>query len=173
MVCTSAVPGKGGVRTSRAYRLGFNVFKIAKTALASPFVPGSVSFDASDNELLTQYCITELWTGDLSNGLFRLGEKAARMHGLEQRDCGLLNLIRRYDPLDRAHVLELFEQAATTSSSFCFSTTIESDGALRQPLFCVGESTGLEQRYAGAIIGLFIFPRFRTDHAAAPAPMAQ
>nr|WP_210333498.1 hypothetical protein [Rhizobium sp. ARZ01] len=143
--------------------MGLDVFKIAKTAFASPFVPGSISFDSSDNELLTQYCVTERWTGDLSNGLFRLGEKAARMHGLDQRNCGLLNLVRCYEPLDRGRVLELFEQAATASSSFCFSTTINATGAPRQPVFCVGESTGLEQRYAGTIIGLFLFPRFQLD----------
>lgn len=139
------------------------MFKIAKTALASPLVPGSMSFDPSDNELLAQYCITERWSGDLSNGLFQLGEKAARMHGLEQRNCGLLNLVRCYDALDRGRVLELFEQAATVSSTFCFSTTIEINSTVRQPVFCVGESTGLEQRYAGSIIGLFIFPRFPLD----------
>ncbi|HVK90994.1 MAG TPA: hypothetical protein VM468_06240 [Mycoplana sp.] len=148
------------------------MFKIAKTAFASPLVPGSVSFDPTDNELLAQYCITERWTGDLSNGLFQLGDKAARMHGLEQRNCGLLNLVRRYDPLDRAHVLELFEQAATASSTFCFSTAIEINSTLRQPVFCVGESTGLEQRYAGSIVGLFIFPRFPFDQAGL-APTAQ
>lgn len=139
------------------------VFKIAKTAFASPFVPGSVSFDPSDNELLTQYCVTERWTGDLSNGLLRLGEKATRMHRLDERNCGLLNLVRCYDPLDRNRVLELFEQAATASSSFCFSTTIEIEGASRQPVFCVGESTGLEQRYAGTILGVFVFPRFQIE----------
>ena len=62
-------------------------------------------------------------------------------------------------------VLELFEQAAASSSSFCFSTTIHLDGAPRQPVFCVGESTGLEEKYAGTIIGVFIFPRFQIDLA--------
>ncbi len=143
--------------------MGLDVFKIAKTAFASPFVPNSVSFDSSDNELLTQYCITERWTGDLSNGLFHLGDKAARLHGLDQRNCGLLNLVRCYEPQDRGRVLELFEQAATASSNFCFSTIINVTGAPRQPVFCIGESTGLEQRYAGTIIGVFFFPRFQLD----------
>ncbi|MDX3925660.1 MAG: hypothetical protein QHC90_07600 [Shinella sp.] len=142
------------------------MFKIAKTNLSSPFVPGSLGFDESDNELLTQYCVTERWTGDLSNGLFQLGERAMKAHALGQRECGLLNLIRCYEPLDRSRVLELFEQAATSSSSFCFSTTIHVDGTPRQPVFCVGESTGLEQKYAGTIIGVFIFPRFQVDLSA-------
>ncbi len=144
-------------------RLGFSLFKIAKSTYTMPFLPGSVAFDHSDNECLSQYCVTERWAGDLSNGLFQLGERAARLHGLEQRSCGLLNLVRCYTPQDRAHVLELFEQAATVSSSFCFSTTVEVAGAPRQPVMCVGESMGLEQRYAGAIVGVFIFPRFQLD----------
>ena len=53
------------------------MFKIIKTDLSSPFLPGSMEFDETDNELLTQYCVTERWTGDLTNGLFTLGEKAA------------------------------------------------------------------------------------------------
>ncbi|WP_210270782.1 hypothetical protein [Mycoplana rhizolycopersici] len=152
-------------------QLGFNVFKIAKTAFVTPLVTGTVAFDSPDNDLLTQYCAIERWTGDLSNGLFQLGERAARMHRLEQRSCGLLNLVRCYTPQDRNHVLELFEQAATVSSSFCFSTTIEIDGIRRQPVLCVGESTGLEHRYAGAIIGVFIFPRFQVEngHGISPA----
>ncbi|QRM54462.1 hypothetical protein [Sinorhizobium sp. BG8] len=139
------------------------MFKIAKTNLSAPFVPGSLELDDADNELLTQYCVTERWTGDLSNGLFRLGDKAAKTHGLHERDCGLLNLIRCYEPLDRTRVLELFEQASTTCSSFCFSTTINVAGVPRQPVFCVGESTGIEQKYAGLIIGVFIFPRFQVE----------
>ena len=83
------------------------MFKIIKTDLSSPFLPGSMEFDETDNELLTQYCVTERWTGTLSNGLFTLGEKAAQAHGLPQRNCGLLNLIRCYEPLDRTRrVLE-------------------------------------------------------------------
>lgn len=143
--------------------LGTQVFKITKTDLSSPFVPGSMGFDASDNEMLRQYCVTERWSGDLSNGLFVLGEKAAATHGLQQRTCGLLSLIRCYEPQDRPFLLELFEQAAASSSSFCFSTTIRLDGAPGQPVFCIGESTGIEDRYAGSIIGVFMMPRFQID----------
>ena len=143
--------------------LGSQVFKIIKTDLSSPFLPGSMDVDESDNELLTQYCVTERWTGDLSNGLFTLGERAMLAHGLAQRTCGLLNLIRCYEPNDRNRLLELFEQAAAFSSSFCFSTTIHLDGAARQPVFCIGESTGLEDKYAGSIIGVFLLPRFQPD----------
>lgn len=85
------------------------------------------------------------------------------MHGLHQAECGLLNLVRCYDSADRNHVLALFEQAATTSSSFCFSTTIILASGQKQPVFCIGQSTGLEQRYSGALLGIFFFPRFQLE----------
>lgn len=142
---------------------GLAVFKIARTGLSQP--PGAVSFalGESGQEMLSQFCFSEGWSGDLSNGLFRLGESAAAMHGLQQAECGLLNLVRCYDSTDRNHVLALFEQAATTSSSFCFSTTIILASGQKQPVFCIGESTGLEQRYSGALLGIFFFPRFQLE----------
>ena len=153
----------GDVTETIKHLPGLRVFKIIKTDLSSPFLPGSMDFDASDNETLTQYCVTERWTGDLSSGLFMLGDKAMLAHGLTQRTCGLLNLLHCYAPHDRERLLELFEQAASSASSFCFSTTIHLDGTPGQPVFCIGESTGLEDRYAGSIIGVFILPRFQAD----------
>lgn len=139
------------------------LFKIARTGLSQP--PGTDSFAHGESGLdaLGQFCFSEGWSGDLSNGLFHLGERAAAMHGLNQAECGLLNLVRCYDSADRNHVLALFEQAATTSSSFCFSTTIILPSGQKQPVFCIGESTGLEQRYSGAITGVFFFPRFQLE----------
>ena len=142
---------------------GSALFKIARTGLSQP--PGADSFARGESglETLGQFCSSEGWSGDLSNGLFRLGESAAAMHGLNQAECGLLNLVRCYDSADRNHVLALFEQAATTSSSFCFSTTIILSSGQKQPVFCIGESTGLEQRYSGSILGVFFFPRFQLE----------
>lgn len=142
---------------------GSALFKIARTGLSQP--PGADSFARGESglEMLGQFCSSEGWSGDLSNGLFRLGESAAAMHGLNQAECGLLNLVRCYDSADRNHVLALFEQAATTSSSFCFSTTIVLSSGQKQPVFCIGESTGLEQRYSGSILGVFFFPRFQLE----------
>lgn len=142
---------------------GSALFKIARTSLSQP--PGADSFAHGESglETLGQFCSSEGWSGDLSNGLFRLGDSAAAMHGLSQPECGLLNLVRCYDSADRNHVLALFEQAATTSSSFCFSTTIILPSGQKQPVFCIGESTGLEQRYSGSILGVFFFPRFQLE----------
>jgi hypothetical protein len=83
------------------------------------------------------------------------------LHGLKTPECGLLNLMRCYDKQDHARILELFEQAATTSSSFCFSTTVLVAGGQRQPIFCIGESIGTEERYSGSMVGVFLFPRFK------------
>lgn len=117
---------------------------------------------------VSHFTVSEAWTGDLANGIIRLGECATALHGLDGRECGLLNMTRCYDPHDRAHVLDLFEQAATASSTFCYSTTIVSDGEYRQPIFCVAETRGLDGGAAGSISGIFMFPRFRL----APAPEA-
>jgi hypothetical protein len=71
--------------------------------------------------------------------------------------------MRCYTPKDRDHILELFEQAATLSSSFCFSTTIIMPNGYRQPVFCMGESNGLEEKYRGSMVGVFVFPRFKLE----------
>jgi len=142
------------------------VFKITRANSVPLGSPGQPHLDLPHHEFLQQFCASEGWSGDLSTGLFRLGEKAAAIHGLRDGECGLLNFVRCYDPADRNHVLELFEQAATSCSSFCFSTTIAlEEHGQKQPLFCIGESSGLEQRYSGTITGVFFFPRFLVEGA--------
>jgi hypothetical protein len=134
----------------------FPVFKIARSTS-----PRSQAVGKDDLPMLSQFCFTEAWSGDLASGLLKLGERAVSMHGLDSGECGLLNLVRRYDANDRAKLLELFEQATTHSSSFCFSTIIHNPlNGRRQPVFCIGESTGLERKYSGTIYGVFLFPHF-------------
>jgi hypothetical protein len=140
---------------------GTFLFKIAKANLATPFMSGSLDVESSDRELLAQFCVSEGWIGDLSNGMIKLGHWSTVLHGLSSPECGLLNLMRCYDAHDHARILELFEQAATASSSFCFSTTVLAEGGQRQPIFCIGESIGTEERYAGSMVGVFLFPRFK------------
>lgn len=137
------------------------MFKIAKANLAAPFISGSLDIESADQELLAQFCVSEGWIGDLANGVIRLGHWSSVLHGLSSTECGLLNLMRCYDSHDHARILELFEQAATASSSFCFSTTVLARGGQRQPIFCIGESIGTEERYSGSMVGVFLFPRFK------------
>ena len=123
-------------------------------------------FRANDNSQasgLSQFCVSENWTGDMSTGLLKLGGRTVQIHGLKSGECGLLNLVRCYDTIDRNKILELFEQATTHASSFCFSTTICNARGNRQPVFCIGESSGLEKKFSGSIFGVFMFPRFAMD----------
>lgn len=140
--------------------VGNVLFKIAKASLATPFASGSLGAESHDHARLAQFCVSEGWIGDLSNGVIKLGPSSTALHGLSTSECGLLNLLRCYEAHDHARILELFEQAATASSSFCFSTTVLGRGGQRQPMFCIGESIGTEKRYAGSMVGVFLFPRF-------------
>ncbi|RUM26070.1 hypothetical protein EFQ99_07225 [Rhizobium vallis] len=141
------------------------MFKIAKTNAAAPSISGSLNDNNRNHEMLAQFSFSEAWSGDFSSGMIHLGEWSSMIHGLSAAECGLLSLIRCYDAKDRSHVLGLFEQAATHCSSFCFSTTIITPNGFRQPLFCMGESTGLEEKYSGSMAGVFIFPRFKLQDA--------
>ncbi|MBX4970933.1 hypothetical protein [Rhizobium binae] len=141
------------------------MFKIAKANAAVPLMTGSLNDNHQNHQMLAQLSVSESWTADFSTGLICLSKWSAMLHGISADECGLLNLIRCYDTKDRSHVLELFEKAATHSSSFCFSTTIITRNGFRQPLFCMGESSGLEEKYSGRMAGVFIFPRFKLQDA--------
>lgn len=140
---------------------GILLFKIARTNIAAPFTQDSP--EEANHELLRQLCISEDWTADLESGIVSLGPHSMAMHGVSQSECGLLNLLRCYEAHDQLRILELFEQAATNSSSFCYSSTIQPKSALRQPVFCIGESAGLDGRQSGRFIGVFLYPRFKLD----------
>jgi hypothetical protein len=142
--------------------MGYILFKIAKGHVAIPFALGAPPV-SSDEDAASRFCVSEGWVGDLSNGVIKLGHLSTMLHGLPSPECGLLNLLRCYDTYDRARILELFEQAATTSSSFCFSTTVVRPNGQRQPLFCIGESMGTEAKHSGSMTGVFLFPRFTLD----------
>jgi hypothetical protein len=144
---------------------GNPLFKIAKATVAASSMPGSLDMAHHNQEMLAQFSVCEAWTGEFSSGIIRLGGWGSMLHGLSMQECGLLSLLRCYDPKDRAHILALFEQAATLSSSFCFSSTIMAPNGLRQPVFCMGESSGVEEKFSGSMAGVFLFPRFKLDGA--------
>jgi hypothetical protein len=139
------------------------LFKIAKSDAASPFVFGSLESDGYDRDIMAQFCVSEGWIGDLANGVIKLGQLSTMLYGLPSAECGLLSLMRCYEAHDRARILELFEQASTSSSSFCFSTTVVAAGGRGQPVFCIGESIGAEERHTGSMVGVFMFPRFKLE----------
>lgn len=143
--------------------VGISLFKIAKANFTAPFAPGSLAFDSQDPNLLAQFCVSEGWTGDLSSGLIKLGQWSTMLHGLSSSECGLLSLMHCYDQQDRVRILDLFEQAATATSSFCYSTTTRGANGHRQPIFCVGESIAADEHHAGSMVGIFLFPRFKLE----------
>ncbi|PWW01594.1 hypothetical protein DFR52_102257 [Hoeflea marina] len=119
-----------------------------------------------DQEMLAHYCEFNSWTADLRTGIFNISDEARSHHGLSSDDnCGLLNLIRCYNPNDRHHILELFETASTSGSAFCFSTTVTRADGSQQPMMCVGESSNFADDGGGSMAGVFVFPRFRIPFA--------
>jgi len=120
--------------------------------------------DASHAATLSQFTVSEGWAGDLSNGVIKLGDRATVLHGLDGPECGLLSMMRCYEPHDRGHILELFEQAATSSSVFCYSTTYcdERQSSTAGLLQSDESRTGWEGRpRPAAVAGVFVFPRFQ------------
>ncbi|TXH81543.1 MAG: hypothetical protein E6Q77_07955 [Rhizobium sp.] len=144
-------------------QVGISLFKIAKANFAAPFAPGSLEFDGHNPDLLAQFCVSEGWTGDLSSGIIKLGQWSTMLHGLSSSECGLLSLMHSYDVQDRVRILDLFEQAATANSCFCYSTTIPGTHDQRQPIVCVGESVAADRQHTGSMVGVFLFPRFKLE----------
>lgn len=135
------------------------VFRISKTRHPAANL-SQIGFDAAfDSAVLVKYCATDEWSGDLSNGLFRLGKLSEQLHGLQAPECGLLTLLRCYDDGDRIRILELLESASSSASSFCFSTHIITGPSEGQPMLCIGHSTGFGEGNDGRMHGVFIFPR--------------
>lgn len=142
---------------------GRDLFEISRRNDALPMAAATMP----DPRTLSHFFISEEWNSDLSSGVIRLGEHASFMHGLPPGECGLLSLIRCYDRGDHARVLELFEQASTAASRFCFSTGVSILPTMRQPVICMGESSGFDDGQQGRISGLFLFPRFEDIRFAA------
>ncbi len=151
------------------------MFKIAETSERPLFRPVIVP-EGGAYSALSQYCISEEWSANLTDGTIRLGHWSAALHGLDERECGLMSLTRAYDRADRLHIVGLFEQASAAASSFCFSSTISLGEGHRQPVFCMAESLRNGMNGELVLAGMFLFPRFKLDMASEPGytgPMAR
>jgi hypothetical protein len=127
-------------------------------------MPGYAANQAEDtraHEYWTQALVQgrhlmESWTCDLSTGLFSIGDKALARHGLQQACNGLLDLVRSYAREDRQTILNVLEEATSTSSSFCYCTTIRLGDGPASRVFCVGSSDVTAGK--GRLQGVFAFP---------------
>lgn len=109
--------------------------------------------------LMRQDYLIETWHCDLSTGLFSVGETAKTRHGLDDRFCGLLDIIRGYHRDHHQTVLNILEEATAAASSFCFCASLEGGDGDALPAFCVGTSR-LDTAAAGQMQGVFAFVRF-------------
>ncbi|MEP3436018.1 MAG: hypothetical protein ABJN75_04450 [Hoeflea sp.] len=140
------------------------MFKITKANDLEGFGAPPKGFVTPDPELVSHYCRIESWTANLATGVFFIGPAARHHHGLpDEGDFGLLNLVQCYDAPCRHQVLELYEVAATSPSSFCFSTTIIHEDGSHSPVLCTGQSSNFSDDGDGSINGIFIFPKFKLD----------
>jgi hypothetical protein len=106
--------------------------------------------------------VCEEWSAELSTGLVRLGAQTAVLHGTGGIPCGIMDLIRLYDPADWGKVLQALEEAATFSTAFSFATAIRPGPGLYRPVFCFGQSE-TDDGTGGAIHGTFAVARLCVD----------
>ena len=139
------------------------MFRISKARHPSANISLALYEGSLDGSVVGKYCAADEWSGDLSNGLFRLGSLGEQLHGLPSSECGLLTLLRCYDEQDRIRILELLEGASSSASSFCFSTHIVAGPAQGQPILCIGHSSGFGEEHDGQMNGVFIFPRMPVE----------
>lgn len=114
--------------------------------------------------------VCEAWSAELATGLVQLGPETAVLHGTSCIPCGIMDLIRLYDPLDWAKVLQALEDAAMAETAFSFATTIRQDAGLYRPVFCVGRSETSDGA-GGMIHGTFAVARLCIE-AGTKAPAA-
>lgn len=127
-------------------------------AITPPLHPASVAdIIGIDPRTLETAFICEEWSAELATGILSLGPETAALHGVSVPSCGIMDLIRLYDSADLATVLQALEDAATSTSSFVFSTSIRPAPGLYRPVFCSGlsETDGT----TGTIRGTFAIAR--------------
>lgn len=106
---------------------------------------------------LEHFCRIEEWSADTETGQISLGPISSKLHGVDMMNCGLSNIIACYEKQDQASILQIFETVTSESTSFTYTTTLECELGLQQPVFCIGESD-LDENNVGIISGIFIFP---------------
>lgn len=116
-----------------------------------------------DRKKFEHFCKIEEWSANTNTGQIHLGPVASRLHSIDVMGCGLSNLISSYEAKDQASILDIFETITLNSSSFTYTTTIEDEDGVLQPVFCIGESQ-LDEDCEGSICGIFVFPYVIVDN---------
>ncbi|MEP2979396.1 MAG: hypothetical protein ABJO86_07920 [Lentilitoribacter sp.] len=129
----------------------------ARIAAQSPFGEAKLS-----RKQLEHFCQIEEWSADTETGQIRLGPISSKLHGVDMMNCGLSNVIACYEKKDQASILQIFETVTSESTPFTYSTVLECELGIQQPVFCIGESD-LDEDSGGTIGGIFIFPYVPLD----------
>ncbi|OAP40936.1 hypothetical protein AU381_03325 [Sinorhizobium glycinis] len=111
-------------------------------------------------------CMIEPWRCDVDSGAFLVGPRTLSLLGLRQNPCGIIDLVRACDQVDRSTILSILEQATETSSSFCFSAIVRRPDGSSYQLCCIGNSTLGEHGEGGSLQGVFAVPRSGTGLSA-------
>jgi hypothetical protein len=149
-------------------RVSLERFRTDRMALKSTIAPTRLAsvaeFIGIDPRELEHVFVCEDWTADLATGLVRLGPETANLHGTAGMPCGIMDLVRLYDPADWQKVLQALENAATVSTVFTFATTIRPGPGLYRPVFCFGQSETTNGT-GGTIHGTFAVARLYIETA--------
>ena len=121
-----------------------------------------------DSREIEDAFICEDWRAELATGLLWLGPETATLHGIANTPCGIMDLIRLYDPAEWAKVLQALEEAATVSTAFSFATTIQLRPGLCRPVFCFGQSE-IADGPNGVVNGTFAIARLCVKTGPGPA----
>ncbi|MDQ0319297.1 hypothetical protein QO002_001435 [Pararhizobium capsulatum DSM 1112] len=111
------------------------------------------------SDLMTADHVIEGWHCDLKTGMFSVGEITRSRHALDDSNCGLLDILRVYDPESRKIALAILEEATASASCFCFCTLVELDGGSTHPVWCVGTSTLGNETTGDRMQGVFAYKR--------------
>lgn len=111
-----------------------------------------------DSREIDTFFVCEEWSAELATGLLWLGPETSALHAVPGTPCGIMDLIRLYDPLDWHKVLYTLEAAATVSGELSFATSIRPGPGLYRPVFCFGHSETANGT-RGTIHGTFAIAR--------------
>lgn len=115
-----------------------------------------------DGTLLSEFCIVDHWSANLSNAMLTMGPRAVTAHGLpaDREKFGLLEFVRCYGEARRAGIIQLFEKAACEATPFHYSSPLDHPTFGPRVVHCFGRHRAVgETAGGGELYGLFLFSR--------------